>query len=129
MIGGSSFYAQNSNARPSREEWAANANWVGRDGIWVSLPADGRATWGTTVWPSKFWTYVVDIDGAVKVSARRLGAPTPPGFDTSIGTPQQGYGPPGFIPAGLLFPADGCWEVTYAVGAASLAFVVDVQRR
>jgi len=47
----------------------------------------------------------------------------------SGGTPSEGYGPPGFIPAGFLFPADGCWEVTYRVGDGSVTFVVEVLRK
>jgi hypothetical protein len=132
MMGGSSLYNASSQAwssRPSRETWAAVANWVGHDGIWISLPTDGLVTWGTPEWPSKFWVYAVEREGSVSATARRLDGPTPSGFVTSIGTRAQGYGPPGFIPSGLLFPTNGCWEVEYTVGSAILRFVVDVQRR
>ncbi len=132
MMRGSSRYnatAEAWNARPSLESWAASENWVGNEGIWVSLPTNGLVSWGSTTSTSKFWTYVVGRVGAVTATARRLDGPAVSGFSMSGGTPSEGYGPPGFIPAGFLFPADGCWEVTYRVGDGSVTFVVEVLRK
>jgi hypothetical protein len=35
----------------------------------------------------------------------------------------SGYGASGFLPSGIYFPTEGCWEVTGAVGTAKLTFV------
>jgi hypothetical protein len=35
----------------------------------------------------------------------------------------SGYGATGFLPSGIYFPTEGCWEVTGAVGTAKLTFV------
>ena len=49
------------------------------------------------------------------------------GQKPKIGTPEEGYGPPGFIASGLVFPENGCWEVTYRIGRSSVTFVVNVR--
>jgi hypothetical protein len=36
----------------------------------------------------------------------------------------SGYGATGFQASQIIFPADGCWEVTGRAGVASLTFVV-----
>jgi hypothetical protein len=35
----------------------------------------------------------------------------------------SGYGDSGFQATGIIFPTEGCWEVTGRVGEASLTFV------
>ena len=40
----------------------------------------------------------------------------------------RGYGPTGFVPAGLVFPTVGCWRVDGKLGAATLTFVVRVTK-
>jgi hypothetical protein len=35
----------------------------------------------------------------------------------------SGYGASGFLPSGIYFPTEGCWEVAGAVGTAKLTFV------
>ena len=107
-------------------EAARRTNWVGGGAIWVALPPDGIVTWGTTTQGSKFGLFAYGI-GRVTADARRLGAPTPPGFAAKIGTPEEGYGPPGFIASGLVFPENGCWEVTYRIDRSSVTFVVNVR--
>jgi len=114
--------------REQERDATRNTNWAGGDGIWVVLPSDGVVTWGSPAYGSKFGLFVSG-SGRVTATARRIGAPTPPGVAADIGTPEQGYGPPGFIASGITFPADGCWEVTYRVAARNLTFVVDVQRK
>ena len=102
-------------------------NWLGRDGLWVSLPPDGVVTWGTATWPSKLWTYAL-VPGRAAGAARRVDGPTPAGVRVEFNGDAGGEGP-GFIPSGYLFPSDGCWEATYRVGDHSLVFVVNVLRR
>jgi hypothetical protein len=77
-------------------------------------------------WP---W-YRQNIKGQVIVKGRRLDAPAPPirasmGCCRDQGTPVPGccYGNTGFIPSGLIFPTEGCWEVTARVGNDTLTFV------
>lgn len=41
----------------------------------------------------------------------------------SIGETADGYGETGFHPAGLVFPGQGCWEVTARVGESQMTFV------
>jgi len=125
------FMRAGSSAQPTHEEAVAAArrtNWAGNDGIWVVLPNDGVVTWGSTTFGSKFGLYAFGT-GRMTATARRFGGVTPPGFEASIGTPDQGYGPPGFIASGLTFPSNGCWEVTYRIAERSVTFVVDVQRK
>lgn len=120
------------NPQPTLDEVAAAAardNWAGSDGIWLSLPPDGRVTWGSPTLSSKFWAYAI-VAGPASVIGRRLDAATPPGFSAVInGQPATSAQGPGFFPTGVLFPTNGCWEVTYRVGSAQLTFVVDVDRR
>jgi hypothetical protein len=40
----------------------------------------------------------------------------------------DGYGETGFHPSGLIWPGEGCWEVTARVGEESLTFVTLVAR-
>jgi hypothetical protein len=40
----------------------------------------------------------------------------------------DGYGETGFHPSGLIWPGEGCWEVTARVGKESLTFVTLVAR-
>lgn len=40
----------------------------------------------------------------------------------------DGYGPHGFQPSGLTFPAEGCWRITGRLADASLTFVVRVRK-
>ena len=107
-------------------EAATRTNWVGTDGIWTPLPTDGVVTWGSATSGSKFpvWSLAT---GRVSATARRLDAPTLPGFTSNFGIPEVASSL-GFIASGLTFPSDGCWKVTYRVGDAKLVFVVDVRR-
>jgi hypothetical protein len=56
--------------------------------------------------------------GALRIEGRRLDAPAP----LAARIP-EGYGDAGFQASGILFPTQGCWEVTGRVGGASLTFV------
>ena len=71
------------------------------------------------------WPWWRLTPGKLSVEGRRLDEEAPPlEFDAS-----DGYGDSGFQPSGLLFPTEGCWEVTGRVGDGSLTFVTWVQRR
>ena len=58
--------------------------------------------------------------------ARRVDGPTPPGVTgRSNGDDPIGQGP-GFNSSAITFPTNGCWEVSYRAGDATLRFVVEV---
>jgi hypothetical protein len=109
-----------------RESIRTTGNWYGSDDLWISLPANGVVTWGSSTWPSKFWTYAL-VPGRASGEARRLDGPTPPGAVATFNGGVGGEGP-GFIASAYLFATNGCWEGTYRVGDATLRFVVKVQR-
>lgn len=108
-------------------ELAAQTNWAGSDGIWIPLPSDGRVTWGTATSASKFPIWLT-TSGVVTATASRIDGPTPPGVTAQFnGADPSGQGP-GFNASGVVFPENGCWEVTYRAGDGSLKFVVNVTR-
>jgi hypothetical protein len=61
------------------------------------------------------------VSGHLHVVGHRLDADAPP-----LRTHLSDYGLTGFQPSTLVFPAEGCWEVTGRVGHSSLTFVVSV---
>lgn len=62
------------------------------------------------------------VRGKLTVHGRRLDMLAPP-LRASI---PDGYGDSGFQASALIFPTEGCWEVTGQVGEASLTFVTRV---
>ena len=65
------------------------------------------------------WPWWRGARGELTIEGRRLdGEAEPLGAEIP-----EGYGPSGFQPTGILFPSEGCWEVTGTVGDASLTFV------
>jgi hypothetical protein len=68
------------------------------------------------------WWRGPGVRGRLHITGRRLDAAAPP-LQAEI---PSGYGPTGFQATGLLFPTEGCWEVTGQAGAASLTFVTRV---
>ena len=62
------------------------------------------------------------VQGQLTIEGRRLDTPAPP---LTADVP-DGYGHTGFQASGLIFPTDGCWEITGRVDGASLTFVVRV---
>ncbi len=70
-----------------------------------------------------------NIKGQVVVEGRRLDASAPPlrawmgCCRSNTATPDCCYGDTGFISGALIFPTEGCWEVTARVGSHTLTFV------
>jgi hypothetical protein len=65
------------------------------------------------------WPWWRGVRGELSIEGRRLD-----GEAESLGAEiPEGYGLSGFQPSGILFPSEGCWEVTGTVGDASLTFV------
>jgi hypothetical protein len=111
--------------------FASSANAYGNGELWVvSLPEDG-------VVRADSWGYIrsdgsIDVKfgwwrvtpGALSISGRRLDGEAPP-LQVSI---PDGYGSSGFQATGVIFPTEGCWEVTGVVGDATMSFVTFVAR-
>lgn len=70
------------------------------------------------------WWRGEGIRGPIEVSGRRLDRR---GSGVTAEMP-AGYGDTGFQASALVFPSEGCWEVTARVGDAELSFVVEVLR-
>lgn len=85
----------------------------------VAVPAD-HVRWDGSFGPMK-WAWYRHVPGHLTIEGRRLDASAPP-LRTDI-PPDGYYGDRGFLPVGITFPTEGCWEVTGRVGDASLTFV------
>jgi hypothetical protein len=70
------------------------------------------------------WFRAAGLTGKLTVTGRRLDAAAPP-LNAEI---PSGYGTTGFQATGLIFPTDGCWEITGKVGDTILTFVNRVIR-
>jgi len=70
------------------------------------------------------WWRENGLRGKLKIHGRRLDAPAPP-LRAYI---PDGYGNTGFQSTELIFPAEGCWEVTGEVGDTLVTFVTRVVR-
>jgi hypothetical protein len=62
------------------------------------------------------------VPGPLRIVGRRLDDPGPP-LRAHI---PAGYANTGFQPTYMIFPAEGCWEISGNVGPASLTFVLRV---
>jgi hypothetical protein len=71
---------------------------------------------GSIWWKFPWWRLV---PGDLTITGKRLDAPAPPL------TPfvPNGYGDTGFQASGVIFPSEGCWQVTGTLGHASVTFV------
>jgi hypothetical protein len=96
--------------------------WVG--GLWpngvVIMTRDDVAPDGRL--GMKFGWYRL-ISGYLTITARRLDAPAPPASGLTF---PGGYGLTGFNASGVIFPTEGCWQVTGRVGRVALTFVAFV---
>ena len=68
------------------------------------------------------WAWYRYVPGCLTIEGRRHDALAPP-LQAWI---PAGYGEVGFQVAGIIFPSEGCWEITGRVGEASLTFVTFV---
>ena len=57
--------------------------------------------------------------GALRIEGKRLDGHAPP-LQADI---PEGYGETGFQATGLIFPSEGCWQVTARAGQAELTIV------
>ncbi len=116
--------------RSSGFEPFGTANAYGNDALWVTaiqpggvilvdhrfINVDGSISW-------KFGWYRL-VPGTLAITGRRFDAEAPP-LLTDV---PSGYGSTGFQASGVDFPTEGCWQITGALGAARLTFVVFVLR-
>jgi hypothetical protein len=65
------------------------------------------------------------VPGELSIEAHRLDADAPPARSSV----PFGYGDRGFQSSGVIFPTEGCWQVTGHVGTTSLTFVTVVLKR
>ena len=107
-------------------------NMLGNGSLWVRLWDEGTVFFkkggsgkifsdGSMQMKFPWWRAA---QGKLSIEGRRLDADAPP---LSAKIP-LGYGEIGFQASGILFPTEGCWEVTGKVGNASLTFVTRVIR-
>jgi hypothetical protein len=68
------------------------------------------------------WPWWRGVRGTLRIEGRRLNGDAAP-LRAEI---PAAYGLVGFQPSGLIFPTEGCWEITGRVGDASLTFVTIV---
>ncbi|MCI0397224.1 MAG: hypothetical protein L0332_33705 [Chloroflexi bacterium] len=70
------------------------------------------------------WWRAPGTVGRLTIEGRRLDAPAPP-LQAHI---PEGYGEAGFQATGIIFPTEGCWQVTGRAGDAELTFVTLVMK-
>jgi len=68
------------------------------------------------------WLRGAGLRGKLTIHGKRLDAAAPP-LRANI---PEGYGDTGFQATGLIFPTEGCWEVTGEVGDTSVTFITRV---
>jgi hypothetical protein len=115
---------------------SAPGDYHGNGKLWTALPARGVLVavppgaegqgWVTTdvredgsVGMKFGWTRGSGVEGRLEIRGRRLDGKAPP-LEAEI----QDYGPSGFQPSTIVFPSEGCWEVTGRSGDAELTFVL-----
>jgi hypothetical protein len=104
----------------------------GNGELWTALWPDGEITFspdgpgevrpdGSLVMKFPWWR-AEGFSAPIRVDGERLDGPQ---SGVSIEAP-KGYGDTGFQASALVFPSEGCWQVTARVGDARLQFVVDI---
>ena len=101
----------------------------GNGALWTALPVDGVIpatpelvnSDGSIEHKFMWW---LDVEGQLSIEGRSLDGTGPPVRARIPG----GYDGSGFQASGIIFPSEGCWEVTGRAGASELTFVVLVAR-
>jgi len=72
----------------------------------------------------KFFWFADGVEGSLSIRGRRLDESSPPVRATiSSASPETGFSGDAFWASAIIFPTEGCWEITGKVGGASLTFV------
>jgi hypothetical protein len=110
---------------PLRDFPGSNVYWEGKLFV-AGLTPDGtmRFSWvlpdGSL--PQKFgWYRAQGLRGTLTITGKRIDALAPPLRAHSSNDRETG-----FQPSTLIFPSEGCWEVTGKVDTTSLSFVIRV---
>jgi hypothetical protein len=121
----------NGKIAPGQTRETMGGQWYGKRDIWTLLWPDGTVTFGPgmagtvedngSMSIKSPWWKGPTATGRLSISGRRLDTPAPP-LRVSI---PDGYGPQ-FQATTLIFPTEGCWEVTGKAGEASLTFITRV---
>jgi hypothetical protein len=116
---------------PPGEDPDRSGNVLGNGAIWVGLYPEGTVVFepdgqggrdpldGSYSMKFGWWR---GVEGRLEITGRRLDADAPPMW----GEVPDGYGDHGFQATGLVFPTEGCWQVTGRVGDATITFVTRV---
>jgi hypothetical protein len=115
---------------PPGEDPDFASNVLGNGALFVGLYPDGTVVFepggygtraGDGTLAMKFWWWR-GVEGQLEISGRRLDGDSGPMWAEVPG----GYGDTGFQATGLVFPGEGCWEVTGRVGESTLTFVTRI---
>ena len=97
----------------------------------AGLPLDGTLVFRPSVilpdglLRQKFgWYREKGLHGRLIIAGKRLDAAAPP-LRAEIA---NGYSDTGFQPSEIIFPTEGCWQVTGTVGNVSVTFVTRVMK-
>jgi hypothetical protein len=116
--------------RPSRTHHGNGLLWTALwpKGVIVAGPKFIRPD-GSIRMKFMWWADVGYLAGDLTIRGRRLDAPAPPlGAGVSRGSPETGFSGSDFWGSEIVFPTEGCWEVTGKVEhtRASLTFTTFV---
>ena len=108
---------------------APDGNWLGNGRLWTVLWRKGMVVVPPdSVEPDgglgmKFpWWRAPDVHGVLHITGHELTL----GFPVRADVP-DGYGDTGFQASGIVFPVEGCYQVTGEAGGAQLTFVTMVR--
>jgi hypothetical protein len=107
---GSMFGVPHGNGKLWAGVWASNI-------VFQKPQADG--------WIDAKFGWFRAVPGQLTIEAHRLDGAAPPARSSV----PFGYGDRGFQASGVIFPTEGCWQVTGHVGTVSLTFVTIVLKR
>ncbi len=112
---------------PLRDFASSGAHWEG-DLYVAGLPSDGTMVFQPEVVSpdgslgQKYgWYRARGLRGKLTITGKKLDGPAAP-----LGAHITDYGDTGFQPSTVIFPTEGCWEVTGRVDKTSLTFVLRV---
>jgi hypothetical protein len=98
---------------------------LGPHGVLVA-PRSMLGPGGSISWKFGWWR---KTPGYITITGHRLDAPAPPVRSQLANGTDSGYGNIGFQASGVVFPTEGCWQVTGKTAHTSLTFVTFVVKR